>query len=234
MHTHCPERTHATIHAVRTDPTPDELIAIGDADAMRRFLCLSGNGDHQNAARQSLFTAAANGLCHSPDKSKVYRLCVFGWPVTFCHPTPVTQSSSIYLSSSRHRCQSPGHPGLLLKMREFWLRALGNKGVLVSPMVCMTSLDSVLGLTPLDLREATQYGISLVHGSKHPSVWSFEPSGATQVHGGADVPLTYLLSAWVCWKVHDPVPAIQVRPALMLDMGQVLRALVGVDLFSMS
>lgn len=226
MHIHSPTRTDAPIYSVRTEPTPEELIAAGDIGAMRRFLLLSGEGDHQDAARQSLFTAAANGLCHSPDKSHVYRLCVFGWPVTFIHPTPVTQSSTIYLSSPRHRSRSPGQNGLLIKMREFWLRAFGNDGVLVSPMVSMTCLDSVLGLTPLALREATQYGISLIHGSKHPSVWSFEPSGVTQVHGCTDVPLTYLLSAWVCWKVGAPVPSIQVSPALLREMQQVMRALV--------
>jgi hypothetical protein len=225
MHIHSPTRTDAPGHPVRTEPTPEELLAAGDVDAMRRFLLLSGEGDHQDAARQSLFTAAANGLCRSPDKSRVYRLCVFGWPVTFIHPTPVTQSSIIYLSSSRHRSRSPGHNGLLIKMREFWLRAFGNAGVLVSPMVTMTHLDSVLGLTPLALREATHYGISLIHGSKHPSVWCFEPTGATQVHGSSDVPLTYLLSAWVCWKVGDPVPMVQVSPALLREMQQLMRAL---------
>lgn len=225
MPIHSPARTDAPIYSVRTEPTPEDLIAAGDIGAMRRFLLLSGEGDHQDAARQSLFTAAANGLCHSPNKSHVYRLCVFGWPVTFVHPTPVTQSSTIYLSSSRHRSRSPGHQGLLLKMREFWLRAFGNAGVLVSPMVSMTHIDSVLGLTPLALREATQYGISLVRGTKHPSVWSFETNGATQVHGSSDIPLTYLLSAWVCWEVGAPVPSIQVSPALMREMQEVMRAL---------
>lgn len=225
---HANKAFDTTPHArpVLCAPTPEELIAAGDVDAIRRFLVLSGDGECQDAARQSLYDAAANGLYRSPDKSNVYRLCVFGWPVTLCHSAPVTQSSIISLTSSRQQSQSPGPKGLVLKVREFWLRAFGNEGVLVSPMVSMTHLSSLVGLTPLTLRDATRHGIALVQGAKHPSVWRFERSSTSQVRGGADVPLTYLLSAWVCWNVQDPIPRVQVDPALVREMQQLMRALV--------
>ena len=207
-------------------PTPEDLIAAGDVDALRRFLMLAGDGEYQDAARQSLYDAAANGLCRTQDKSKVYRLCVYGWPVTLCYSAPVTQSASISLTSSRNRNQSPGPRGLLLKMREFWQGAFGNGGVLVSPMVSMTHISCVLGLTPLTLRDATRHGIALVQGVKHPSVWSFERTGTSQVSGCADVPLTYLLSAWVCSKVSDPAPQVQMGRVLMLEMQQLMCALM--------
>lgn len=226
MHTNNSFETGRCVLDEPFDATPEELVEHGDIDAMRRFLMLAGDGEQQDAARQSLYAAAANGLCQSRDKSRVYRMCVYGWPVTFCHSSPVVMGSNIHLTSPRYAGHSSGPQGLLLKVRELWSRAFGSeKGVQVSPIIWMTSLSSVLGLTPLTLRDATRHGLSIIQGVKQPTTWRFDRSGASQVRGNADLPLSYLMAAWVCWDVHGHVPRIQLGNDLTMEAQQLVRAI---------
>ncbi len=225
MHTLQPPDSATRIRELPYAPTPEDLISSGNIEAMRRFLMFSGDGVEQDAARQSLYNAAANGLCHSTDKTRVYRMCVYGWPVTLCNTTPVTVSSTIHLSSPQYPGHSSSGRGLLHKIRELWVRAFGSApGVLVSPMMLMPHLSRVLDLTPLRLRDATRHGIALVQGAKPRRPWTFDPNEVSVIKGNADLPLTYLLSAWVCWDVYGHEPQVRMDQALTMDMQQLVGA----------
>lgn len=203
--------------------TAEELVAAADVDAMQRFLACAGLGQKQDDARRALYAAAANGLC-SVGNSRVYRICVYGWPVTFLYGSAVTVSSTIPLTSPQYPTKSSTTLGLMREIRDIWTRAFGScRRVLVSPMIRMTHLYSVLGLTPMDLRRATQHGISLIQGVKDRSPWSFDQQMRSMT-GSAELPLTYLFSAWVCWNVTDPVPDVCVDHDLRLKLTQLMRA----------
>jgi len=215
MKTKSPLERSGRNREVQFASTPDGLVANGNLESMRRFLLLSGEGVQQDKARESLFQAAANGLTHDQDRLSVLRLCVYGWPVTL-------SVSGLREVQSTH-CVGKD---IVLKMRELWLRVLGAKrGVYVSPMVNVTHLNSVLGLSPLTLRDCTRRGVSLIQGVQGLRSWSFDASGPRQETGSPDEPLTFLFSAYVLWDVRLPRPVVDMGSDVALEMQQLTQAI---------
>lgn len=191
------------------------LLANGDFESIRRFLLLAGEGPPQDAARQMLLDTAAHGFVHSRDKNMRYRLGVYGWPVTLLFPEPVRMHTSFNLSRE-----------VMLKLRALWGHAITTKKQpLVSPMKYACHLNSVLGLSPMRLRECTNHGIALIQGEAMQESWCFDKERDGLEDGSPDLPGTYILGTYAIWDARDGDPRVNLNADLVFQFQQLVQGL---------
>lgn len=193
----------------------DTLLAHGDFESIRRFLLLAGEGQAQNAARQMLLDKAAHGFVHSRDKKKMYRLGVYGWPVTLLFSASVRMHTSFNLSRE-----------VMLKLRSLWERAITTKQQpLVSPMSFASHLNSLLGLSPMRLRQCTNHGIALIQGEAMHKSWRFDEEPAGLEDGSPELPGTYIFGTYAIWDTRDGEPKVHLDADLVFQFQQLVQGL---------
>ena len=197
---------------------PARLVRIGDFESMRRFLLMAGDGESQDNARNSLFETGATGTVCTPQDG-VKNIQLMAWPVAIRFSESEKVQSTIELSDQS------GY--LVQRIHDLWLGMLvPQDGLLVYPLNVLTSLYTVLNATPLLVRDCVRHGIQTIENEQPPVDWSFEAKKSRPLQGSPNLPLVYLLTAYVCWDVGSKAPSVGCNAVVQWTAKHLMEALI--------
>jgi len=179
--------------------SPEGLVSLGDLGNMRRYVLMAAD---QDAARAELFQAAGNSLVKLQD-GRIMRLALYGWPIAVSFGRQTNVFSTM-------RFGQRGQAEVMQRLRGIWSRAFGSRaGVGISPLLCCTHLNGLLGMSPLLVRDCVRHGNQVLAGKKTDRAWSFdrqdEPSSIT---AHPEMPAVFVLGAYVAWDYLEAPPQV--------------------------
>lgn len=196
--------------------SPEGLVSLGDLGKMRRYVLMSPD---QDQARDALFQAAGNSLVKLQD-GRVMRLALYGWPVA----VSFSRQTSVFSSM---RFGQRGQTEVMQRLRSIWAEAFGNRaGVGISPLLCCTHLNGLLGMSPLLVRDCVRHGNQVLAGKKADRAWTFdrqdEPAAIT---AHPEMPAVFILGAYVAWDYLQEPPSITGTASIGERLGALCSAL---------
>lgn len=209
---------------------PGGLVELGDETRMKHWIYMHGGGGHasQDEARDALFRAASDTLVLGQGgRPLVMRL--YAIPIAF-------SVSCVSAYPSTQSIGSNSKQSVTLKLRELWSRIFGcAAGLSVAPHPYATNTTEVLSVSPVMVRNCLRHGAELAQRtSKSP--WSFDGGNYRNISGSAEVPVGYVLGAYVMWEAGLPEPMPHITPQIGYELQQFLSAVLakpGVDIRDM-
>jgi len=179
--------------------SPEGLVSLGDLGKMRRYVLMSTD---QDQARAELFHAAGNSLVKLQD-GRIMRLALYGWPVA----VSFSRQTSVFSSM---RFGQRGQTEVMQRLRGIWSEVFGSRsGVGISPLLCCTHLNGLLGMSPLLVRDCVRHGNQVLAGKKADRAWTFDREDQPlAITAYPEMPAVFILGAYVAWDYLDDPPAI--------------------------
>lgn len=197
--------------------TPEGLVSVGDALALKKHLLLAGENAH--LAREELFHAAGATLVTLPD-GRVMRMRLYGWPVAVTLTRPTVVPTNFIFAAN-------GQNDVLRRLRAIWTQALGGQNVVgASPLVTAAHFHSIAGLSPMVVRDCVRHGAKVISGQKTRGPWTFADLEQTE-SAGPELAAVYVLAAYVYWDYRSPEPTPIAESAARIGLEHLAAGLFG-------
>lgn len=209
---------------------PGGLVELGDETRMKHWIYMHGGGGHasQDDARDALFRAASDTLILGKG-GRPLMMRLYAIPIAFSVSCAAAYPSTQSIGSTNKQ-------SITLKLRELWSLIFGAAaGLSVAPHPYATNTTEVLSVSPVLVRDCLRHGAALAQGTSKGQ-WSFDGGNFRNIGGSAEVPVGYVLGAYVMWEAGLPEPVPHISPRISLDLQQFLRAVLakpGVDIRDM-